>query len=136
MIPEVQDRRAAPALARRLFVYTPAAAWAALLLVLGSIEHLPGPSSTLPTDKVAHFIGYGILGVLAALGWRLAGRWPAPAWPLLLVLGLAAVDELLQIRQAGRHAELADWFADAAGALTGFALMARFRSSTSREDAE
>jgi len=132
-IPEVEEMRA-PSLGRRLLAYAPAAAWATLLLVVGSVEHVPTPDSTLPLDKVAHFTGYGILGALAAYGWRWAGRWPGRVLPLLLILALAVIDELHQIRTPGRHGDVADWIADAAGALTGFVTIARFRLPISRRD--
>lgn len=123
------------AVTRRLLAYVPAAAWGGLLLLVGSAEYVPGPSTSLPVDKLAHFVGYGLLGALAVGGWRRAGGWPPRTWLLILVLGLAALDELNQMRVPGRSAEFADWLADAAGALTAFILLGRSRRSKSREGA-
>lgn len=112
---------------RAVTAYGPAAVWAVLLLVLGAQARLHPPDIvlplSLPIDKVAHFAMYGVLGGLAAWGWRRAGRWPSP---ILLILGgilVGAMDELHQASLPHRAAEWGDWFADIAGIFAGFLLV-------------
>lgn len=107
--------------------YGPAIVWAAFLLLLGSQSGLRLPSVSMPfsipMDKVAHFGMYGVLGGLAAWGWRRAGKWPAP---FILILGgmmVGAVDEIHQSFLPYRTAELGDWIADAIGILVGFSVV-------------
>lgn len=68
-----------------------------------------------PSDKVLHFGGYAVLGLLAALS-----RFPVPA--LVAWLGVSLVGaavELLQALTPQRAFELQDILADAAGAAVG-----------------
>lgn len=105
--------------------YLPAALWAAGLLLLGSLPSPDLPRFDLPLDKLAHFLLFAVLGVLTAVGWRRAGRWPGYPWAILLMLTVGAVDEWHQGTVPGRSREVADWLMDAAGAALGFALVAR-----------
>ncbi len=109
---------------RRFAAYLPAALWALLVLRVGSQPYLQAPPSPIPLDKVAHFGMYGVMGGLAAWGWRRSGRRHAVALvvaPLLLV-GLA--DEMHQATVPGRTPDVRDWAADATGILAGFGLLA------------
>lgn len=109
---------------RALRAFGPALVWAAVIIVVGGLEDV-GPKVDLPVDKAAHFFMYGVLGALAGLGWRRAGGRLGRAWPFVVILLLGAGDELRQRAVAGRSSEFADWVADAAGALVGYAWMVR-----------
>ena len=75
------------------------------------------------SDKSGHVAAYAALGVLAVravgrgLGCRVTVRVAAAA--LLVTSGYGAFDELHQIFVPGRSAEMADWYADTAGAVAG-----------------
>lgn len=114
----------------RVLAYLPAVIWAALLLFLGGRSDVPTVETPLPLDKAAHFLLYGLLGLLVTMGWQRAGRRPALWLPLLLAIGVGAVDELNQRHVSERSAEVLDWLADAAGVLAGCWLMrTRFQDS-------
>jgi VanZ family protein len=113
----------------RLLVWVPAATWAAVLFFLSSRDTLPVDLGG-GLDKVAHFGAYLVLGFLLAFG---ANRLSLPLW-LAVVLGFAygLLDELHQSTVPGRHADLGDWIADAAGTLAGvllFVLVIRIRKT-------
>jgi VanZ family protein len=115
-----------PVRARTLFAYVPAIVWAAWILYLGGRTFEPLPElPILPSDKVAHLVLYGVLGLLTVLGWRWSGRRPAVWIPMVMALLIGAFDELRQRGMPARSAELADWIVDAAAILIAFALLAR-----------
>ena len=102
--------------------YFPALLWAALIFSLSSIPRLaPPPVGLRLSDKVYHFIEFGIFGLLLirAFGYRYG---PAE-WPLALrravLLGIlwGTLDEFHQLFVTGRDATLMDALADAAGVL-------------------
>ena len=103
----------------KALAYAPAAIWAALLLFVGGRSDVPTVDTPLPLDKAAHFLLYGVLGVLVAFGWLRAGRRPPLTVPLLLALAVGVTDELNQRRVEGRSPELADVIADVAGIMAG-----------------
>jgi VanZ family protein len=111
-----------------LLAYLPAVLWAVWILYLGSRTFEPLPELILPADKLAHFTLYGVLGLLAALGWRWAGHRPAVWIPMLASILTGAVDELRQRSLATRTADVYDWLVDVAAILLAFALLA-WRSS-------
>lgn len=111
----------------RLRAYLPPLLWAAAVLTIGSLPDVPAPATSLPLDKVAHLLMYGVLGVLLGRAWRRAGSWPPLAIVLALGLLAGAADELHQRRVPGRSAERADWLMDALGVLGGGALGASTR---------
>jgi len=98
-----------------------------LLLVywlgLATSTHVPGYvlRHAKFNDKVAHFTGYFGLAFLACFAWAthrpFHWRTAFALWGAILVYG--AIDELLQIPVPGRTGEVADWIADAFGALLG-----------------
>jgi VanZ family protein len=90
-----------------------------LLLFVGGRSDVPTVETTLPLDKAAHFVLYGLLGVLATRGWQKAGRRPHLVLPIVLALAVGAADELHQRSVAARSSDVFDWFADAAGIMTG-----------------
>lgn len=119
---------------RALAWYLPAALWAAGLLLLGSLPASTLPSVDLPLDKLAHFVLFGVLGVLVAVGWKRAGRRPPYPWALMAMLAVGAADEWHQAMVPGRSREVADWAMDAAGAALGFALVARSGAGVDTEE--
>jgi VanZ family protein len=104
-------------------LYAPAAAWAGVLLWLGSQTGLKPPSFYL-ADKLAHAAMYSVLGMLAALGWWKTGRMPRAHWPILLAMAVGLGDELHQRIVPGRTADPRDWIADTIGILVGFGAVA------------
>ena len=103
-----------------------AAAWAALLLYLGSRPGDDLPSGPPGFDKFAHLAFYGVLGVLVAHASR---RWP-PA--LLAGLLIGAADEWIQSSLASRTADALDLVADVAGAAIGGLICVRTRRAAGR----
>jgi VanZ family protein len=110
-----------------------AALSAAYGLVLLLATHYPKPEDLLgpdpPSDKMLHFLAYGLLGLLAAAALAAAGRW-SPGSVASLAVGLAifaALDELTQ-PAFGRTAEPLDWVWDLIGLAVGIALVAAARA--------
>lgn len=104
--------------ARRLVLWIPAAAWAFLIFTLSSRSHVP---SVIPdiSDKVLHFIAFGVLSTLAYLGSsegfvRSDIRAAAIAAAAATIYG--ALDEFHQAFVPGRHSDVSDLAADFAGA--------------------
>ena len=93
-------------------------------MFLGGRSDVPVIHTTLPVDKVVHFLMYGFLGVLAAVGW-LRARRPAWYWPLVLALLVGAIDEVHQRSVPNRTSDVLDWVADAAGISAGFGVVVR-----------
>ena len=96
---------------------------AAYWLAMFAGTHVPRPPELLTIehgDKYLHTSAYAGLAVLC--GWYLATRGPLVAWhygAIFVVLVLyGAADELLQI-PVNRHADVADWLADAGGIMLG-----------------
>ena len=108
--------------------WLPVALWIAVILTGTSVPSVPGPS--VPgLDKLGHFAMYAVLGVLTARAIRI----PTPralVAALAAIAVFAAADEWHQRLIPSRSAELADWFADVAGASIGvgsFAALLNFR---------
>ena len=110
---------------RRALVYAPALIWAVLLVFIGGRSNVPRVESPLPLDKAAHFVMYGILGALAMMGWRAAGRVPRLAWVLALASLVGVMDEIHQSTVPGRSPEIADWIADTLGIAAAALLILR-----------
>ena len=110
-----------------ILAYAPAVLWAAFLLYLGSRtwDGLEYPDLLPMPDKVVHFTLYGVLGLLAVLGWRRAGRRPVLWVPLLLALAVGTADELQQRGVPTRSADVYDWVADATAIAAAFAVLGR-----------
>ncbi|HEX6064088.1 MAG TPA: VanZ family protein, partial [Longimicrobiales bacterium] len=122
------------AVVSRVIAYAPAMVWAVLLLFVGGRSDVPTVDTPLPLDKAAHFLLYGLLGVLATLGWRRARFWPHLALPIACAIAVGAADELNQRSVNGRSSDVADWFADTAGILTGCWLVVRKSKEISNAD--
>lgn len=99
--------------------WAPAAAWAALLLWLGTLPPSRIPSGPGGFDKLLHAVAYGILGFLAAFAAR---RGAATGAISSFLVG--GIDEWGQSRVPGRYADGLDLLADVAGGALG-GLLAR-----------
>lgn len=86
--------------------------WVASLSPTVNFRGLHFPQS----DKVFHFLSYGVIGYLLCRGWP---RWPLwLAWLLAIVSG-GAVEIAQALLTTTRHPEWLDMLANASGALTG-----------------
>ncbi len=108
-----------------LRAFLPLGLWAAAVLVVGAVDFGAWPG-TLPrrSDKLAHFLMYGVGGALAAWAARERGGRAGRAG-ILVVLLTGAVDELRQATVSHRDADIMDWVADGAGALVAYVLARR-----------
>ena len=109
----------------RVLAYAPALIWAVLLVLVGGRSNVPRVESPLPLDKAAHFVMYGLLGVMATMGWRAAGRLPRLLWVLVLASLVGVIDEIHQSTVPGRSPEVADWIADTLGIAAAALLILR-----------
>ncbi len=119
-----------------------------LIFILSSV---PGDDLPLPqfpfSDKVAHFITYGLLGALIAFRAGLTGLFrrtpPVPpsipqpltrgGWIAPLVgVAYAAFDEFHQSFVPNRNMSLGDFLVDVAGLLLGFWLARRWDAARLR----
>ena len=73
------------------------------------------------TDKTAHFVSYFLLAAGISIAMMLQHRRNIPVTVLAIALAYGAIDEWTQI-PVHRSCELADWYADAAGASTAVVL--------------
>ena len=105
-----------------------AAYWLALFTAT-HLPHVPAAFAAPGADKWEHLSSYGILACLLATRQFF---WLPPNWRhLCRIAGLVAVygvvDELTQ-PFFGRHADMADWFADVLGCVIGLAGFAVVRA--------
>lgn len=109
---------------RSLLAFLPLGLWAAAVLLVGTLSI--GPTS-LPSgsDKVAHFVMYGVGGALAAWAGRKQGSARAAWLALGLVILTGIADEMHQATVPGRDSDIMDLAADAAGALLLFLVIDR-----------
>jgi VanZ family protein len=109
---------------RRPYARPLAALTAAYVAVLVFATHYPQPEDLLgpdpPSDKTLHFVGYGLLGLLAAATLIASRRWsPRVAAIVLGALALfAAIDEVTQ-PLFNRQADPLDWVYDCIGLTAG-----------------
>ena len=95
-------------------------AWALAIFSASCRSTLAGPDIA-QSDKVAHFLAYGLLATLVC---RLGRGWRAAGWAVLAASAYGASDEWHQSFTPGRSCELADWVADTLGAALAAALYA------------
>jgi VanZ family protein len=106
-----------------LFLWGPVAGVMALIFYLSSLSDPPIPSGVSPT--VGHWLGYALLGV--AVARALAGGLPRritlriAVGATLVCVGYGITDEFHQSFVPGRVADIADLYADAAGAMAAVA---------------
>ena len=96
--------------------------WMAVIFFLSSQSKLPLPNVIPSTDKLAHAITFGILGILFACSFK---RIPEDRYALIkrivlitvMVMLYGASDETHQLFVEGRDASIADLIADTTGGL-------------------
>jgi VanZ family protein len=99
------------------------------------MTHIPRPPPTGPivSDKLVHFLAYGLLGGLLFLTLWMSR--PDLRWMPLVVLGIviayAAFDELTQ-PLFGRDASFGDWLADCGGGAVAAIVLGAIRHFTRR----
>jgi VanZ family protein len=102
-----------PLVAWRLSLY--GAALGFTLLALLPVDRLPPVPLFNWWDKAQHALAFGVLTLLARLGWPKGSVWRQ-------ALGLVAYGVLIEFAQAAtgwRHGEVADAVADAVGVVAG-----------------
>ena len=109
----------------RLAVIALAAYWTAIFIG----THLPKMPKALPSvnDKVMHFTAFFGLAMLLCYCPTSTRVWRR--FPIIVAMCLvyACVDELTQSLVRGRHSDVMDFLADAAGTLTAVILYATVR---------
>ena len=104
--------------------------YAALIFTLSSIPNLTPPVHVNNADKVAHFLEYGLFGLLlyraARMSWKERGVMFPIVFTIFIGLCVAVLDELYQGtvhgRQKSANDALADLFGVTLGALAGQAI--------------
>ena len=104
---------------KRYLGFAPAAAWALLILFIGSMPSLSSPVEFPLVDKVGHFGMFLVLGALLAFGLHRAAIRASIAWPLLAGIAVGVIDELHQRSVPGRSSDWRDFVADLAGCAVG-----------------
>jgi len=108
--------------------------WGGYWFLLFVIMHIPITAPVLPvegSDKIAHFVLYGMLAVLG--GMRLRSHRSHKQLIRKLILwaflyaGYGAIDEFLQ-DYVGRTCDTADWAADVCGVAVGTVVIGLSRS--------
>ena len=105
---------------RPLLLWGPVIVAMAVIFVISSLSDAPIPGGM--SDKSGHALGYTLLGltvvraVAGGLPRRITPRIAATA--IAITVGYGVSDELHQSLVPGRSAEVADLYADAAGAAT------------------
>lgn len=127
----------------RPWYFSRTALWAVCLMCAFIATHMPPPPRPAPmiiNDKILHFVGFGVLGLLTA--WRLGeGQRRITlslllGWYLFLVL-YGIFDEGTQ-ELVGRSFEWSDWLADCVGGLVGMLVCLacmRYDAKASRRNA-
>jgi VanZ family protein len=100
------------------------AAYAVLILFVGSRPNLQSPVTFPMWDKCAHLGEYGLFGLFGYMAYARAGR---PILGRMAVVALAGacigiVDETIQAHTAGRESSVWDLAADVAGLLLAIGL--------------
>lgn len=94
--------------------------WMTLTVILSTFPvHALGPDVS-NADKIGHAAVYAVLGFLCAVAWSRRGssQYAAAEKSLAMALAFGALMELVQSR-IGRDPSMADWVADAVGAVVG-----------------
>ncbi len=102
-----------------LRLWLPVLGYVTLIFALSSTSDLPGTRLFPHMDKVAHFVEYGVLGLLIGRAFRNSGIcFVTRFWlGLAIIAGLAVgfLDEWFQTTVPGRERSTFDFLADAAG---------------------
>ena len=103
----------------KLKFWLPPVIWAGLIFAATSFPTSGLPPTFPHTDKLAHFIIYGILALLLYRAFRMErryGPWAAVLLSILVASIYGALDEYHQSFIPTRTTDLFDWLADTAGA--------------------
>ena len=104
--------------------------WVAALLVESSQPQVTILKTVAGLDKVAHFIAFSGLGLLAcALSFKLNPRPAIPllSLPFIIVAITGIIEESYQLFVPGRAASLLDLLADISGAVFAIAIANRLK---------
>lgn len=104
-------------------MWGPAAVWAAVLFLLSAWPNPAGPSWLVVSDKVVHFVLFGVLGGALAFGRRWSGGRTSHLAAVAVGMLYGASDEWHQAMVPNRVPSMEDWYADAAGVLAGYLLI-------------
>jgi VanZ family protein len=100
-------------------LWLPVACYAALIFTVSSIPDLRPPVTLTNGDKAAHFLEYGLFGLLLYRAIRLTWRHRKAVFPIVLTiligLAVAVLDELYQGTVRGRQKSANDALADLIG---------------------
>ena len=115
---------------KTIFSYSVLLAYCAMIFFFSNQSFDPQKIYFRFNDKVAHFLEYAVLGILAFQALRQWGagghivRAMQYAWIFACLYGLS--DELHQAFVPGRNSSVADWAFDAMGSLAGILLFRIF----------
>lgn len=90
-----------------------------LLVIALSLIPTPVASGGMYSDKIAHLLAYGFMGVLAFLSVRGIKR---RIYLFIVIFSLGLILEIFQIYIPGRDMSLSDILANTAGAALGYLL--------------
>ena len=106
-----------------LTAYLPFALYAGLIYFVSSLSRAPLPDLGFDyTDKLAHLVEYGILGVLTVRAFAaFTGKATPTVYIAAIFFGIlfAASDEFHQSFVPGRFSDFADGIADSIGTICG-----------------
>jgi len=108
--------------------------WLLVMILISVQSHISGDklgSSLASSDKISHFIIFGLLGwllVRAVFKQKNTFIQQNYFWIVLIIVAIfAIIDEIHQYYIPGRYFEMLDWVADTSGA-TLFLLIYKFRN--------
>jgi VanZ family protein len=109
-----------------LWRWAPVAAQMAAIFLASNQQDVPDLPAGL-SGYTGHFLGYGLLGILAIRGFA-GAAWRgvdarAAVWAVLLCAVYAMTDEWHQSLVPNRSVDVLDWTADVAGAIAGVAVV-------------
>ena len=100
--------------------WLPPLLWAGVILFGTSLPQDAVPVQTSKIDKILHFSIYTVFSFLLTRQiLEITTRWRAAAIAVAIAVVFGALDEWHQRLIPGRSTELADWYADSAGAVVG-----------------
>lgn len=91
---------------------------AVAIFAASSTSQLAAPSVNLvlPTDKVAHFLVFGLVATsIIRIPWFRRKGWAGVLLVIIITSTFGALDEYRQSFTPGRTVEFADWIADTLG---------------------
>jgi len=122
--------------------WLPVLGYIVLIFAGSSIPNLPNPTHIPYADKAAHFVEYGLLGLIVGRTFRHSGPdFLRKFWFGFAIIAATAVgfcDEWYQSTVPGRERSIYDFLADVIGASSGqialFQLERKWKRITKREN--